>query len=105
MKIMYNDECLIELTDIQKKILCSSIREDVLEEHIQHLARYFIQKKYDEVYKKLHEEWLPKLTASGVKMVPTNPEEFAQLVFAHPDYQCRITRDEHEKKLLEETRS
>lgn len=99
MKIMYNDECLIQLTDAQKKILCSSIREDALEEHMKHLARYFIQKKYDEVYKKFYDTWLPILIADGVKMVPTDQEEFAKLVFARTDYKTRQEQDEHEKKL------
>lgn len=104
MKIMFNDECLVHLTDMQVKVLCDYVRKDDLEENIKHMASYFIKRQYDHAYKQLYDRWLPILAASGVKMIPTDPEEFAALVFAHPEYKCRITRDEHEQKLVEQAR-
>jgi hypothetical protein len=44
-------------------------------------------------FERLKKEWEPKLKANGVKMIPTDPEEFAELVFSQPDYENRSQRE------------
>ena len=55
--------------------------------------QYILIHKYEQAFKRLKEEWEPKLIASGETMLPTDPNAFAQLVFAHPDYRSRSQKD------------
>lgn len=105
MKIKCNDEVLIHLDDIDYALLCSHIREDVLVDHVKHLATHLIEHKLGSVYEEFHKRWMPELAKAGISMVPTDPKEFVRLVIAQPFYRDRITRDNEEKALRDATLS
>lgn len=93
MKVSVNDEILFELNDIHKKVLADELHADSIEDDMKRRMQYIIMYKYETIMKKLRSKWEPKLKKEGVKMLPTDDEEFAQLVFDHPEYQCRTTRE------------
>jgi len=89
MKIWVDGEVLFEITDVQKKVLAHLIPEDELEEDIKRRLKYIITHKYKACLKKLKEDWDDKLEKSGVEMIPTNREKYAELVFKQPGYKGR----------------
>jgi len=54
---------------------------------------WILMSKYEQCFKRLKEEWDPKLAVNGVDMIPTNPDAYAKLVFSQPDYKNRSTRE------------
>lgn len=93
MKIKVNDVLLFELSDTQKKVICNDIPEDIFDEDMKRRLHYILMHKYERCFKRLKEEWDIKLKDNGVEMIPTDPDKYAELVFAQPNYQCRKTRD------------
>ena len=93
MKISIDDKELFSLTDVQKKVIMNDISEDIFEEDMKRRLQWVLMHKHENCFKRLKEQWEPKLKASGVKSFPADEDEFALMVFAHPDYQDRATRD------------
>jgi hypothetical protein len=48
--------------------------------------------KYEQCFKDLKAEWDSKLALNGVAMIPTDPDAYAELVFAQPNYRDRAAR-------------
>ncbi len=94
MKITIDNVDLLELSDIQKKVMCNDIRSDVFEEDMKRRIQWILQHKYEQCLERLRMEWTPLLKANGIAMIPTDNEAFAQLVFEQPNYKCRRTRDD-----------
>jgi hypothetical protein len=100
MKVSVNCSCpdkLFELNEIQKKVICNDINSDIFDEDMKRRLFYIINHKYERCFARLKAEWEPKLAAKGVKAIPTDKDEFAQLVFSQPEYKCRKMRDDEEK--------
>ena len=93
MKISVNDKHLFELSEIQKKVICNDIDQDIFDKDIKRRWHYVLTHKYARCFARLKQEWDSKLAANGVEAVPTNADAYAQLVFAQPNYKCRKTRD------------
>ncbi len=93
MKISVDDKELFTLSDVQKKVIKNDINEDIFDEYMKRRLSYVLQHKYDQSFKRLKDEWEPKLAESGVVMIPTNKDDFAKLVFSHPDYTDRKKRE------------
>ena len=93
MKISVNDIVLFELTETQKNVMKNVVSADIFEEDMKRRLKWVLTHAYEEWFKMLKQEWDPKLSSLGVKSVPTDPDEYAQLVFAQPCYKCRKTRD------------
>lgn len=93
MKISINDVEFYTISEVEKKVLADNMPTEMVEDHIKHLIRYFPNHKYDACYKRLFEEWFPKLAQRGIQSIPTDKDSFAQLVFSQPDYKDRATRD------------
>jgi len=93
MKISVDDKELFSLSETQKKVIKNDILEDIFDEDMKRRLQYILMHKYEQCYKRLKEEWEPKLIASGAKSIPTNPDEFAEMVFARPEYKDRKRRD------------
>lgn len=93
MKISVNDVELFTLSDIQKKVISYEIQNEILDDDLKRRIQWILMHKYDEVFKSFRNEWEPKLIAEGAKSLPTDKEEFASLVFAHPDYKDRSARE------------
>lgn len=104
MKIAVNDELFFELNDTQKNIIKNDIHADEFDEDMKRRISYILTHKLERCFDRLKREWEPKLIAEGAKSFPTDPEEFAKLVFAHPEYKCRKTRDCQSSALKEAAR-
>lgn len=93
MKISVDDNELFVLTDVQKKVIMNDIREDIFGDDMKRRLKYILMNKYEECYRRLKSEWEPKLKENGVKLIPTDEEEFAKLVFSQTNYKNRSQRD------------
>lgn len=103
MKISVDDVVLFELTETQKDVMKNVVNADIFEEDMKRRLKWVLTHAYEEWFKILKTEWDQKLPSLGVISVPTDPEAYAQLVFAQPCYKCRKTRD-LEAKAAEEAR-
>lgn len=102
MNIDVNGKTVKNLTEIELKILKNDINEDVFEKDIEYRVKWVIEQKCEQCIKRLREEWIQKLKERGIKSVPTDNLEFAELVFSQYDYKDRSARDSLEKQNLEE---
>jgi len=93
MKITVNGSDVLELTETQQKVIKNEIPSSIFEEDIKRRAAYIIQHKYDQCFKRLKQEWDPKLEAAGIESIPTNKDAYAELVFQQPSYKDRAARD------------
>lgn len=94
MKISVNDEHLFTLSDTQKQVIKDKIPADIFDADMKRRLQWVLTHKYEECFKALKAEWDPKLAANGVTMIPTDPDAYAQLVFAQPNYKDRAAREE-----------
>lgn len=92
MKFLVNEVCVCELNETQKKVLCNDINCDEFDEDMRRRVNYIIMHKYEQCMKRLQDEWMPKLKAAGVKAIPLDNDEFAELVFSMNSYKDRKTR-------------
>ncbi len=93
MKIVVDGVDLFELTETQKKVIKNDIPSDIFEEDMKRRLHYIIAHKYEQCFKRLKEEWEPKLAKAGVESIPTDPDAFANLVFSQPDYKDKKAKD------------
>ena len=93
MKISVNDQEFFTISELQKKVICNDVQESLFDEDMKRRVAYIISHKYEQCFKRLKDEWEPKLAQSGAKMIPTNPDAFAEMVFSHPEYKNRSARE------------
>lgn len=93
MKISVNDQELFILSEVQERVIKNDIHDEVFDEDMKRRLQYILSHKYENCFKRLKQEWDPKLAANGIKMIPTDPDEYAQLVFAQPSYKNRSQRE------------
>ncbi len=93
MKILVDGIELFELSEIQKCVIKNYINEDIFEEDMKRRLQWILTHLYDQAFIKLKAEWDLKLASNGVSMIPTDPDQYAQLVFSQPNYKCRKQRD------------
>ena len=93
MKISVNDQELFTLSEVQKQVIKNDIPEDIFDTDMKRRLQWILTHKYAECFKALKAEWDPKLAINGVSMIPTDPDAYAQLVFAQPNYKDRATRE------------
>lgn len=96
MKFNVDDETIYELNETKQNVIKNEIHSDEFNEDIKRRVKYIVDHKYEQCFKRLKAEWEPKLKASGVKSIPLDNDEFAQLVFAQSAYKDRKTRDTEE---------
>jgi len=99
MKIHVDNELLFELTETQKKVIKNDILEEEFDQDMKRRLQYILTHKYEACFKRLQDEWIPKLKEAKVKNIPLDDQEFANLVFAQPDYKNRSTKDAEYKAL------
>ncbi len=97
MKISVDDKELFTLSEIQKKVIQNDIHSDIFDEDMKRRLQYILTHKYEQCFIRLKQEWDQKLAESGVKIIPTNADEYAQLVFSQSSYKDRAKR---EKEIL-----
>jgi hypothetical protein len=93
MKISVDNKDLFTLTATQKKVICNDINDDIFEDDMKRRLQWVLMHKYENCFKRLKAEWDKKLLDNGVKMMPTDPDEYANLVFSQPNYKNRSGRD------------
>lgn len=96
MKISVDCPCeqkLFELSETQKLVIKNDIHEDEFDADMKRRLEYILKHKYERCFDRLKKEWEPKLAASGVKSLPVDKDEFAQMVFAQPEYKNRKQRE------------
>lgn len=94
MKISVNDVELFTLTELQKKVIQNDIPTEIFEEDMKRRLRWILlDEKYRKCFERLKKEWEPKLIAKGMTSIPTDLDEFAELVFSQPDYKNRSQRN------------
>lgn len=93
MKISVDDKELFTLSDVQKRVIQNDIPLEIFDEDMKRRLQYILTHKYEQCFTRLKQEWDPKLAASGVKMIPTDAEEYANLVFSQASYQDRAARE------------
>lgn len=93
MRISVDGKDLFTLNETQKRVIKNDISEADFDEDMKRRLKYVLTHKYEQCFERLKKEWEPKLIASGVQMIPTNKDAFAELVFSQPTYKSRATRD------------
>lgn len=101
MKISVDGVDLFELSEVQKQVIKNDICSNLFDEDMRRRLHYILTHKYENCFKRLKSEWDTKLVANGVKMIPIDPDEYAQLVFAQPNYKDRLARDLQSSQVLE----
>ena len=96
MKFNVDDETIYELNETKQNVIKNEVHSDEFNEDIKRRVKYIVDHKYEQCFKRLKAEWEPKLKASGIKTIPLDEDEFAQLVFAQPAYKDRKARDVEE---------
>jgi hypothetical protein len=97
MKVSVDGAELYTLSDTQKKVIQHVISTEIFDADMKRRLHWVLNHKYDQCFLNLKNEWDSKLAANGVKMIPTDPEGYAQLVFSQPNYKDRAARDKQEK--------
>ncbi len=102
MKISVDDVHLFTLSETQKKVIKNDIQDDIFDEDMKRRLEWVLVNKYEKCFERLKNEWcnapagqLSKLAKNGVKAIPTDPEDLAELIFSQPDY---MNRSQREKK-------
>ena len=93
MKISVNDQELFTLSEVRENVIKNNIHADEFDADMKRRLEWVLNHKYEECFKRLKAEWDLKLAANGVDMMPTNPDSYAQLVFAQPNYKDRKARE------------
>lgn len=93
MKISVNDKELFSLSEVQKQVIKNDIHVDKFDADMNRRLQWVLMHKYDQCFARLKSQWDPKLIANGIKMIPTDQDEYAQLVFSQPDYKDRSSRE------------
>lgn len=92
MKIAVDGQDLFTLSEVQKQVIRNDIPDEIFDEDMKRRILYYPIHKYEQCFKALKKEWLPKL-ASRMDSIPTKDEDLAKLIFSQPDYKCRSQRD------------
>ena len=98
MKISVDGKELFQLSETQKKVIQNEIPESLFDADMKRRLQWVLMHKYEQCFKALKQEWDVKLISNGVKSVPTDPDEYAQLVFSQPNYKFRKARDAQAKE-------
>jgi len=98
MKISVNDTELFTLNETQKNVIKNDIHADVFDDDMKRRLNWILMHKYDRCFERLKKQWEPIL-AKRYESVPTDRDQFAQLVFDQPDYKDRQTRDAENPEL------
>ena len=93
MKISVDGKELFTLSETQKKVIMNDILEEVFEEDMKRRLKWIlIDEKYQKCFKRLKEEWEPKLKLK-YPSIPTDDEALAELIFSQPGYKNRSKRE------------
>ena len=92
MKISVDDVELYTLSITQEDVIKNDIASEVFEVDMKRRVEWVLMHKYDQCFKALKAEWDDKLIANGVETIPTDPDEYAELVFDQVNYKDKSAR-------------
>ena len=92
MKVTVDGVDILELSKVQEDIIKHEIPSEIFEDDMIRRLKWIVMRKHEQAFKKMKEEWDHKLEKAGVEFIPTNPDEYAKLVFSQPDYQDKDSR-------------
>lgn len=92
MDISVGGKIVASLSATKQKVIENDISSVEVVTDIERRAAYHVNHKYEQCFKRLFDEWVPKLRANGVTSIPTDETEFANLVFSQPNYKNKFTR-------------
>lgn len=93
LQVKYNNNNSFQISPETRKILKKENQRDD-KEVIHSKINWILQHKFERCMERLRREWEPKLEGLGVENIPISDEDFANLVFARPEYKDRETRDQ-----------
>src|SRR5262249_53328235 len=93
MKISVDDVELFTLTESQKRVIQDNVPSEIFDADMKRRLQWILMHKYEECFKEFKHKWDVALRDNGVSMIPTDPEEYADLVFAQPNYKNRSARE------------
>lgn len=93
MKISVDDKELFTLSETQKRVIMNDISEDEFEADMKRRLQWVLMHKYEQCFKRLKQEWDPKLKDCGLESVPLSETAYAEIVFSQPSYMCRKQKD------------
>lgn len=83
---------ILKFEPVHESIIKHEIPSEIFEEDMARRLNWVVMHKYEQCFKKMKEEWDPKLEAAGIESIPTNKDLYAQLVFAQTDYKDKSSR-------------
>jgi hypothetical protein len=93
MKISVDGVDLYELSDIQKQVIRNEISDDIFDADMKRRLHWVLDHEHTRAMVQLKKEWDSKLADNGVEMIPTDEQEYAQLVLSQPNYKNKKQRD------------
>lgn len=97
MKISVDDKELYILSETQKMVIKDYINSDIFDVNMKRRLQWVLTHLYEQSFKGLKAKWDQKLPELGVSSIPTDPNAYAEMIFALPSYKDRKTRDEQSK--------
>jgi len=98
MKIKVNDEEILDFPEWKHNVIKNDLMSENYEEDMKRRAKYPWEHKFEQCYKRLQDEWIPKLQDDpSVQSIPADRQAFAEMVMARPDYKNRSQREEQNK--------
>ena len=94
MKFEVDGDLVFDLNDTRKKVICNDIDIDGIDNDLKRRAKYIIEHKYQQCFRRLKDEWDPKLKDLGVESIPLDEDQYAELVFSQQSYKDRKDREE-----------
>jgi len=93
MKFYIDNKLVYEITDTQKKILLHVFHKELFDDIFEHKIRFILDRELEVASSDLRNEWMNKLRASGVKSIPLDQYELAELIFSQPGYKNKNDKD------------
>ena len=98
MIIKVDNKPILDITKTMVNVLRNETTDNDINEDIERRLAWIITNKYEQCFRRLQAEWLPKLSDRGIETIPTNKEKFAELVFSQPDYKNRTERENNPER-------
>lgn len=92
MKVRLDNETVLELNEIKKKVIKNDVEEEIFEDDMKRRLHWVLSHKYEQCMKRLKQEWEPKLK-ERYETVPSSDDGLAELIFSQPDYKNKSQRN------------
>lgn len=94
MKLYVDGEQIFELLPWQETVIKNDISEEEYIADMKRRARYIWEHKFERCYERFEKEWSEKLKADpSITSIPTDKQQFVNLVLSRSDYKNRAIRE------------